>query len=94
MIGRRWGDNMGDRQGIEIETDILNETVKCRGDFSCLSGEKRCLCEVEKGLGNNHNTVLFIKPAKEIICDYMISYGYSFICSCPTRIEIYRLYKT
>jgi hypothetical protein len=94
MISRRWGDNMGDQRGIEIQTDILNKTVKCRENFSCLSGEKRCLCKVEKGIGNNNNTVLFIKPARKTICDYIISYGYSFICFCPTRKEIYRLYNT
>ncbi len=75
---------------FKVRADILNETIKCKKDFSCLSGKKDCLCEVEDSFDNK---ILFIKPMNHNMCDYKMSFGYSYICNCPTRKEIYNLYK-
>jgi hypothetical protein len=78
---------------FEIDKSIINETQKCRQDFSCLAGSKECLCEVEDSFSNkNKNKINFIKLSCEGICDYRMSFGYSNICNCPVRKEIYRLY--
>ena len=77
-------------QMLEIDKRIINETQKCRQDFSCLTGSKECLCEVED---NFNNKIHFIKPSCKGICDYRMSFGYSNICNCPTRKEIYKLYN-
>ncbi len=74
----------------KIDTEILRETVKCRKNFSCLSGVKDCLCEVED---NIYNKILFIKPRSNKLCDYRNAFGYSYVCNCPTRKEIFRLYS-
>jgi hypothetical protein len=75
---------------LKIGRKALNETVKCGNDFACLSSEKNCLCKVEDNLDNK---IVFIKPIKKSACNYRMSFGYSFVCSCPTRKEIYKQYK-
>lgn len=75
---------------FQLETDILNQTGECSGDFSCLDNDKTCLCEVDEIINNK---LLFIKPAKITFCHYKISFGYSYFCSCPTRNELYKRYK-
>ncbi len=75
---------------FKIGAHILNETVKCRDNFSCLTGSDNCLCGVDYAI---EKEFLSIKPVKEKICDYKYSYGYSFYCNCPTRKELYNLYR-
>lgn len=74
---------------FEIDKTIINETQKCGHDFSCLEGSRECLCEVEDSFNNK---ICFIKPAGKGMCDYRMSFGYSHICNCPIRKELYRLY--
>jgi hypothetical protein len=75
---------------FKIRKAILNETDKCGEKFSCLSGKNECLCEVEDSLDNK---IIFIKPIHDNLCDYRMSFGYSHVCNCPTRKEIYKLYN-
>lgn len=75
---------------FKVEAHILNETIKCRENFSCLTGNNNCLCEVDHVIGEE---LVCIKPIKNKVCDYKYSYGYSYYCICPTRKEIYRLYR-
>jgi hypothetical protein len=75
---------------FKVSADIIKETTECKYNFSCLSGEKGCLCEVEK---NFFDKILFVKPIENAFCDYKISFGYSYTCSCPVRMEIHNRYK-
>lgn len=77
---------------FSISPDILNNTTRCRSNFSCLDEKQACLCEIESSLDNN---ILFVKPRKPTgyLCNYIMSFGYSYICKCPTRNEIYFCYK-
>ena len=75
---------------FEIDKGILKATDKCRKNFSCLDGDKGCMCEIEDHF---NNTIHFIKPLDTGICDYRMSFGYSYICNCPTRKEIYKRYN-
>ncbi len=73
----------------KLEENVLNETIKCNDNFSCLNGDKNCLCEVDSSIDNK---ILFIKSNNKT-CSYKASFGYSYYCHCPTRKEIYRRYK-
>ena len=75
----------------QIDKDILNNTTNCSDDFSCLSGNDTCLCEVDKYI-ESEDSVLFIKPMYEY-CKNELSFGNSFFCICPIRKEIYKNYK-
>ncbi len=74
---------------IKIDNDIVQKTTKCRENFSCLSG-KTPLCKVECCI---ENKVLFIKCISNEPCDYRVSFGHSYVCVCPVRIELYNRYK-
>ena len=75
---------------FKVEENILNKTDKCRSDFSCLSGKKECLCPVEDSFDG---IVLFVNPPCSSACGYMMSFGYSYVCNCPIRKEIYSKYR-
>jgi hypothetical protein len=73
---------------IEIDTNILSQTTECGRDFACLADTGK-LCRVENCVNNK---VHFIECRDDAKCNYQISFGYSYICTCPTRKEIYNRY--
>jgi len=75
--------------GISISEGILNKTDKCEKDFSCLSSNKEGICKVESVINEGMKIVKCKGPS----CYYSISYGYSSICNCPTRNEIFNKFK-
>ena len=75
---------------IEISEDILKKTTKCGCNFSCLTDEKKCLCEVKGSAGYNS---VCVSPQSDMDCDYINDLGSSFFCFCPTRNEIYHRYN-
>ena len=75
-------------ENIIIDPEIIDQTTKCRGNYSCLSGEKGCLCEVEEFF-ESPDGIVFIKSTGSQVCNYKISYGYGWICGCPTRKALF-----
>jgi len=75
---------------IDIEEEIKKKTTECNHDFSCLKGSNDCLCEIESQISNK---LLFIKPHANSVCNYKLSFGYKFICNCPTRNHLYKVNK-
>lgn len=73
---------------LQIDIDTLSRTTKCTRDFACLTDSGQ-LCRVENCVDNK---VHFIQCRHDAKCNYQISYGYSYICTCPTRKEIYNRY--
>ena len=71
-----------------VDKEILDKTIKCNNNFSCLSGKNDCLCEVNKYLGNGTG-VVFINPSEHKKCNYIMNYGNKYICNCPTRSALY-----
>jgi hypothetical protein len=74
---------------IKVDDNIIEQTTKCRKNFSCLSGETP-IYSVES---NINNKIHFIKCVNNKSCSYILSFGYSFICTCPVRKELYNRYK-
>ena len=73
---------------MEIEKEILDKTVHCKKDFDCIKNNNIC-CKVESCIDKK---VHFVRCSEENACNYRISFGHSYICTCPTRIEIYNKY--
>lgn len=76
---------------FKIDADILNEAEGCRHDYSCLSDNCECLCEIDYDLGSGK--VLFLRVNQYMNCQFMMSYGNSYICTCPVRKKIFKLYN-
>jgi hypothetical protein len=74
-----------------VPEEIQNET-NCDQQFSCLKQEKnggREICDISDADGLN---VLFIKSNEYSECSHRLSFGFSEVCSCPTRYAIYKKY--
>ena len=74
-----------------IPDEILKKT-NCPHHFSCLTTGKcgdKDMCEADYADGLN---VLFLKAKKPAKCIHRISFGYSQMCSCPTRYAIHKKY--
>ncbi len=77
---------------FEISSDTIKRTTKCSDNFSCLSGKKDCLCEVENDCESNSSAV-FVQPQEKKGCNYKMDFGYGWICNCPTRKTLNRKYS-
>jgi len=73
---------------MKIEKEILDKTVHCTKDFDCIKNNNIC-CKVVSCVNKE---VLFVECSEKNSCSYRMTYGYSFICTCPTRKEIYNKY--
>lgn len=81
---------MSQKTEIRIKEEIVKNTTKCKKDFSCLSNKRNDLCKVEL---NVDNKIHFVKCMSNETCNYRISFGYSFVCQCPVRKELFNLYN-
>jgi len=76
---------------FKINKKIIKIT-KCLYKFKCLHGKVCSGCKNVLGpLGEDR---IFVKPSKgkSQDCSYTIPYGKSYVCRCPTRVEIFRKY--
>ena len=74
---------------IQISDTVIEQATKCERVFSCLSGNLEGVCKVRKYVADE---VLFVEDGKGEDCVYLRSVGYSHMCLCPVRKEIYRRY--
>jgi hypothetical protein len=74
---------------IQISKDIISKTTVCANEFSCLSGDRKCLCEVEK---NPKEQLYILRHLNYRRCNYSYVFGYYNVCCCPVRQEIYDRY--
>jgi hypothetical protein len=81
---------MNQKTAVKINEEIIKNTSKCKKDFSCLSGLRNNLCQVELNVGDK---IHFVKCMSNEPCDYRISFGYSFVCLCPVRKELFNRYN-
>ncbi len=73
---------------MEIKKEIIDKTVHCTKDFDCLNNN-HLSCKVRSCVNNE---VYFVECSEIHSCNYRVSFGYSYICTCPTRKEIYNKY--
>lgn len=74
---------------MEIDRNIIAQTLRCEKNFDCLNNYKHVYCKVENCV---NNSVHFIKCLDNNYCTYKMPFGNSFICTCPTRKEIFHKY--
>jgi len=75
----------------KISDNILNVTTKCPNNFGCLTEPDKYICKIDKIVGED---ILFVKHGNpHYYCPYAVTFGHSLVCTCPTRLEIYRKYS-
>ena len=75
---------------FDVSDEAKQVTTECKHGFSCLEGNRECLCDVENCAGTE---VLFVKYLNKGHCIYEQSFGYSCMCTCPVRKELYKKHK-
>jgi hypothetical protein len=73
---------------MKVSEEARQRTDKCPREFACLSSGKNPRCAVRSSVRG----VLFVEKTAPYHCPYAMSFGYSYICSCPIRWEIYDRY--
>jgi hypothetical protein len=73
---------------MEIGEETIKETTHCHKDFECIKNNNIC-CNVTHSVNKQ---VHFVECKERVQCNYKMSFGNSFICTCPTRKEIYNKY--
>ena len=81
---------MNGSKEIRISEDTIKNAGKCRKGHSCLSGQRDDLCKVEL---NVDDKIHFVKCMSNESCAYRISFGYSYVCLCPVRKELFNRYN-
>ena len=76
---------------FDVSDEAKQAATRCKKDFSCLKGDRDCLCTVERVVGGQ---VFFVSCQQQNHCPYKHRYGFAdFFCACPVRKEIYNKYK-
>ena len=82
---------------FQVSNDAKNKTTQCPSDFHCLSDNEKPMCDVEKPMCFSEYVSegygLFVKPLGDHECPYQMPYKTGFLCTCPTRREIFLNYK-
>jgi len=73
---------------MEIDNEIKEQT-SCKKGFSCLDTECKSCCKVVNCINDK---VHFINFTSKDYCSFKMSFGYSDICNCPTRKELFNKY--
>ena len=77
------------RMDIKVDEPTIKSTTECEKRFACLNGDKSVLCKVKFSV---RDETVFVKCLNTEHCYYRMIFGDSFICNCPVRKEIYKLY--
>jgi hypothetical protein len=75
---------------LQIPDEILRKATKCEKGHACLSGDRKCLSDIEHTI---QDAVCYVKCGEQA-CPYWVSHGFlGAVCSCPVRVEIFRRHK-
>lgn len=74
---------------LTISQEIIDETTKCNFDKQCLQSADFPLCKANR---ISVNDVIFVSKTAIDVCNYVFGFGFSQICVCPIRKEIYKKY--
>lgn len=75
---------------IRISDETIAMTTDCMFSFRCLNGNAKNICKIERCFGDGGCFLSTVNPG---VCSYKVSFGHSYICTCPTRSEIYHRYE-
>jgi len=81
---------------MEIDEEILKKTTKCPYNFECLNDLKSNYKSEGSCINNVKNFVsekLIFVNCSNSSCSYFMTFGYSVVCNCPTRMEIFIKHK-
>lgn len=72
----------------KIDQDIIDKATKCDKEFACLKESCHPSCKVSDCINYK---VHFIEKLDRH-CPYFVHFGFSTVCTCPVRKEIFNIY--
>jgi len=73
-----------------VDRLTLRITTRCNKDFICQSDKQKELCKIEVRKFNSITSILCLEKKP---CNYQLSVGFSNVCGCPTRSELFKKYN-
>ncbi|MBN1391725.1 MAG: hypothetical protein JW947_02860 [Sedimentisphaerales bacterium] len=67
------------------EIEKIAGGIKCPKGFRCYKSDSKKLCEA-RDFGMERYLYCLVDEAQE--CDFSLSYGRGYLCTCPVRIYI------
>jgi len=71
---------------LEVSEKTVSNAMHCKKNFDCLKKDKQVCCKVENCISKK---VFFINCADNHSCNYKLSFGNSYLCTCAVRKEIF-----
>ncbi len=75
---------------FQVSDEIRRSASDCPKGFRCLDGVTSDMCPIEDSVG--FGEVHFIECRTDGFCPYQRSFGRGWLCTCPVRKELYRVY--
>ena len=79
-------NKLSEQPDYAVSEETILKTQRCKKGFSCLKKQRDDLCQIESCINDE---VHFIKCLNKESCPYQGTFGYGFLCYCPTRKELY-----
>ncbi len=71
---------------FEVNDITKCNTAHCEKNFDCLNKGNQVCCKVENCISKK---VHFVNFSNNVNCNYKLSFGYSFLCTCAVRKELF-----
>ena len=86
---------------LNVSVEIRGQSTHCHRDLGCLrkgggqqdgknGRENVSHCKIERYVNDD---LLFVTPEKDTNCAHLLSYGYSYLCRCRVRVELFKKHK-
>ena len=71
---------------FEVDQETVAKTTRCLHEFACLRNGAECLCKIQYHILRE---LYFVENSDSCRCLYCIPCASSYVCTCPTRKELY-----
>ena len=76
--------------GFNVDDETVRTAANCEKEHACLGANESQLCPVQSLVTGEDDALVFVECLKMEACAYRLSFGESYVCRCPVRVEIYR----
>jgi hypothetical protein len=75
---------------LQVGEEAFDRTTQCPHEFICLDEGKCARCRIKKTIPHDGLMILGDRPNGD--CPYLMSFGCSWMCLCPTRHDLFERY--
>jgi hypothetical protein len=79
-----------ENKSLTLPEAIMKTADKCHRKFACLTDPSGC-CKPKFQLTKDR--ILFVDFPRSAECAYSRPWGYSYVCNCPARKELFSRFR-